>query len=82
MITVHKITCMQHIFLYALAHMSAKCGHIREIKVYKESGEHAPPVRVYNVTKAHKVACILACTDPYLGQIGWYQKDEGIYGIS
>ena len=35
------LACMHNIFWCAWAHISAKLGHIREIKVSMESGEHA-----------------------------------------
>ena len=40
------------------AHISAKLGHIREIKVSMESGEHAGPLLAHNLTQAHKLACM------------------------
>ena len=49
---------MQALCLRAWAHMSAKLDWIRKIKVSMESGEHAGPVSTYNVTQAHKLACM------------------------
>ena len=38
-----KLGCMHAVYLHANAHILAKSGHIREIKVSMESGEHARP---------------------------------------
>ena len=40
----HMIGCMHTIFWHAYAHISAKLGPIREIKVSTESGEHDGPL--------------------------------------
>ena len=39
-----KLVCMHAMCLRAQAHISAKLGRIRKIKVFMESGEHARPV--------------------------------------
>ena len=42
-IRAHKLACMHDMFLHAQAHILAKLGQIREIKVSMEPGEHAGP---------------------------------------
>ena len=37
----NKLACIHAMCLHAWAHISAKLGRIRKIKVFMESGEHA-----------------------------------------
>ena len=78
-------SCLYAMFLHAQAHILAKYGQIRDIKVPKELGEHAWHIWADYVTHSHKLVfiapSILACTDPYLGLIGSDQRDQSIYGI-
>ena len=46
--------------LHVQAHISAKLGRIRNIKVSMESGEHSGPVWAHNLTQASKLACMHA----------------------
>ena len=49
---------MHTMCLHAWAHISAKLGWIRKMKVSMELGEHAQPLWAHNLTKAHKLACM------------------------
>ena len=60
MTQAHKLACMHAIFLRAQAHISAKLGRIREIKISMESGELSTPLRAHNLTRARKLACMHA----------------------
>ena len=51
---------MHPICLCAEAHISAKLGRNRDIKVSMESGEHTGPLWAYNLTRAQKLACMHA----------------------
>ena len=60
MTQAHKVAPMHTICLHAQAHVSAKLGWIREIKVSLELGEYARPLWAQKVTQAHKLACMHA----------------------
>ena len=80
----HKHVCMHAMCLRARAHISAKLGRIRKIKVSMESGEHAGPFWAQNLTRAHKLMCMhtmCLCAWAIYQPIGLDQKDEGIYEI-
>ena len=53
-----KLACMHHMCLCAQAHISAKLGQMREIKVFMESVEHAGPLWAHYLTKTRKLACM------------------------
>ena len=53
-----KLACMHPMCLRAQAHILAKLGWIREIKIYMESVEHAQPHWAHNLTRVHKLACM------------------------
>ena len=57
--------------LCAQAHISAKIGWIRDIKVSMESGDHAGPLSAHNLTRARKLAYMheQAYTSAKFGQI-------------
>ena len=54
----HKFACMHTMRLRAWAHISAKLGWIRNMKVSMDSREHTGPIWVHNMTQAHKLACM------------------------
>ena len=55
-----KLVCMHSMCLRAQAHISAKLGRIREIKISMESGEHAGPLWACNLIQACKLVCMHA----------------------
>ena len=52
-----KPACMHAMCLHAQAHITAKLGWIREIKISMES-EHARPLWTHNLTWARRLACM------------------------
>ena len=82
----HLLMCMQNDFWCAWAHILAKLGQIREIRVSIESG--GMPVKTM-ISLHIKHACMLMFMHtifwheqaPYIGLIGSDQRYEGIYGI-
>ena len=59
-----KLVCMHHMCLHAWAHISAKFGRIRKMKVSIESGKHNRPIWFNDTTQASKRACIHAMCLP------------------
>ena len=55
-----KLACMHLMCLRAQAHISAKLGEVREIKISMEPGEHAGPLWAHNLTQACKLVCMHA----------------------
>ena len=74
----HKLMCMHPMCLCAQANISAKLGRIREIKVSIESGKHAGPFWVHNMTIACKLACMhtmCLCAQAYIfAKFGWIRE--------
>ena len=73
-----KLECMHTVCLRAQAHISAKWGRIREIKISMESGEHARPIWKPNLTQACKLMCMhticLRALAHISDKLGWIRK--------
>ena len=66
MTRAHKLECMQALFLYALAYISARIGQIRDKDVSTESGGHTAHFKEHVMTPVSKLTCMNSFLLAYL----------------